>query len=1031
MNPQLSRCDHQRIDEFLRADRIQIDDADLIEHLEKCEACRAYMESLAAAPEDWTRIADLLRPSAFDYAGAAECSAATIGHQHVERSVVIQSVLDALTPAEDPHHLGRLDSYEVTGVIGAGGMGVVLKAVDPSLDRVVAIKVMAPHLAHNAAARKRFSREAKAAAAVLHPNVIPIHCVSSDHATPYLVMAYIRGGSLQKRIEREGPLPTVEILRIGAQIAAGLAVAHEQGLVHRDIKPENILLEEGIERVTLTDFGLARAVDDTSITQHGMIAGTPRYMSPEQARGESVDQKSDLFSLGSVLYTLCTGRPPFRASTTLGVMRRICEEMPTPILELNSDIPKWLAATIDRLMAKQREDRFGSAHEVQMLLESFLSHVQQPTVAELPPLSSIRGRPTRANARVLSYLQSRLGVFVMAVISIVTIAVLSFVVARDDGAPPQDADAQAGATAPERPALTDQTKQWSLGHGYSREGDHIYFDGKRIDQAGQANLEDFARTLGRPLVLAHDVDTASFASLSAEYAKDKNKVYYKWISPGQFWVVVIPDADPATFEVMDFNLAKDANRVWRTDVPIEGADAATAVVVNPHWVWKDRHNVYYQFTVLAEADPATFRHLDQAFYRDANVVYWSTTRLEGADVNTFRTFGNDVPYAADEERVWVGSNQLPQVDAASFRLLHNHVFADKSNVYVGGEALPVMDADAVTFRKVAELESADCVLFRDDEQHYIYDPLYNEVYTLTEVDNAVLIRKPVWLGDEGGTPRHAATVSATWSNGALSEPAIEMSPGFEGGQRPRWEIGKMQRMADPVREALMHEGLEAGDIRVVERAEEPGTPIDEGANAEQGDAARRTWDGPWDADLGAFDAHLAKLVRGARVPTIEDLTGRPMTEVMPITDGAGGLVDLRPAPDTVQHRVNEALKGKKVRWAFELAADEIDMAVTLLVPDLGFDLSGSLADAAPGEIPHLNLIMLKAPTRAEGAGPFKQGDRVIVEGAIGDATTNSGIMVTEYVGPVAIYHLNDVGHPVFWIGLIDVSLSRDESEPTD
>ena len=138
--------------------------------------------------------------------------------------------------------------------------------------------------------------------------------------------------------------------------AAGLAAAHEQGLVHRDIKPENILLEEGVERVTVTDFGLARAVDDTSITQHGTIAGTPRYMSPEQSRGEPVDQRSDLFSLGSVLYALCTGRPPFRASTTLGVMRKICEDTPTPIREVNPDIPEWLAAIIERLMCDFRVD---------------------------------------------------------------------------------------------------------------------------------------------------------------------------------------------------------------------------------------------------------------------------------------------------------------------------------------------------------------------------------------------------------------------------------------------------------------------------------------------------------------------------------------------------------------------------------------------------------------------------------------------------------------------------------------------------
>ena len=151
-------------------------------------------------------------------------------------------------------------------------MGVVLKASDQSLDRTVAIKVLAPHLASSGAARKRFAREAKAAAAVLHPNVIAIHSVSNDEALPYLVMPYVRGTSLQKRLDRDGPLSLQEILRIGAQIAAGLAAAHAQGLVHRDIKPANILLEHGIERVTITDFGLARAADDATITHSGMRA---------------------------------------------------------------------------------------------------------------------------------------------------------------------------------------------------------------------------------------------------------------------------------------------------------------------------------------------------------------------------------------------------------------------------------------------------------------------------------------------------------------------------------------------------------------------------------------------------------------------------------------------------------------------------------------------------------------------------------------------------------------------------------------
>ena len=197
-------------------------------------------------------------------------------------------MLGVLAPTDDPRMMGRLGVYEVSGVIGSGGMGVVLKGHDRALERTVAIKVLAPHLASSGAARKRFAREAKAAAAVLHPNVMAIHGVANDAELPYLVMPYMRGQSLQNRLDAQGPMQTVEILRVGGQIAAGLAAAHAQGLVHRDIKPANIMLAQGLERVAITDFGLARAVDDATMTRSGVVAGTPQYMSPEQARGESL-----------------------------------------------------------------------------------------------------------------------------------------------------------------------------------------------------------------------------------------------------------------------------------------------------------------------------------------------------------------------------------------------------------------------------------------------------------------------------------------------------------------------------------------------------------------------------------------------------------------------------------------------------------------------------------------------------------------------------------------------------------------------
>ncbi len=288
--------------------------------------------------------------------------------------------LSFLASSDKPGSLGRLGHYEVLEIIGRGGMGIVLRAFDGKLQRVVAIKVMAAQLATNATARKRFTREAQAAAAVTHDHIVTIHAVEEANGLPYLVMQYVSGLSLQQRLDRSGPLELREIVRIGMQTAAGLAAAHAHGLIHRDIKPANILLENGIERVKITDFGLARAVADASLTQSGVIAGTPHYMSPEQARGEVVDQRTDLFSLGSLLYAMCTGRPPFRADSSMAVLKRVCEEMPSAIRETNSEIPDWLVTIVSKLLAKAPADRFQSAAEVAETLKDHLAHLQHPSV---------------------------------------------------------------------------------------------------------------------------------------------------------------------------------------------------------------------------------------------------------------------------------------------------------------------------------------------------------------------------------------------------------------------------------------------------------------------------------------------------------------------------------------------------------------------------------------------------------------------------------------------------------------------------
>lgn len=371
-------------------------------HVECCERCQEKLEELlvdmtsrADSPDRWADVAERVRGDSTLVSSSPALDALIQrvsqqrpddgSHDHSSIPATLDSLpLDFLTPSEEPGVLGRLGGYDILEIIGRGGMGIVFKAYDPSLRRVVAIKVMAPHLASSGSAKRRFVREARAAAAVSHEHVVAIHAVEEQHDPPFLVMQFVGGRTLHQRLADKGPLTLPEILRIGAQAAAGLAAAHAQGLVHRDIKPANILLENGVERVKITDFGLARAVDDVGLTQTGVVAGTPQFMAPEQANGELIDHRTDLFSLGSVLYTLCVGHPPFRSTTTLGMLKRVCEETPRSIREFQPELPEWLDAIIVRLMAKRPEDRYQTAAEVAALLEQWLAHLQRPAAAPRP-----------------------------------------------------------------------------------------------------------------------------------------------------------------------------------------------------------------------------------------------------------------------------------------------------------------------------------------------------------------------------------------------------------------------------------------------------------------------------------------------------------------------------------------------------------------------------------------------------------------------------------------------------------------------
>ncbi len=353
-----------------------------LEHLATCETCQQRLDTLYSHDSIHQEVSSVLRDSGehplIEYEqDSIEDLGRTRDYLPSKQQVDVASQLSFLRPATHPELLGRLGRYDIERVVGVGGTGIVLKAYDTELHRVVALKVLASHLAHHASSRVRFTREARAAAAILHPNVLPIYNVESEGESPYLVMQYVAGESLQARVDRVGPLPVEEALRIAKQTAAALAAAHQQGLVHRDVKPANILLEDQTDRAVLSDFGLARTADDAALTRTGVVAGTPQYMSPEQAAGESFDHRSDLFSLGSVLYFMLAGRSPFRGSSAVAVLHRICKYPHDSVMSINNQVPFEVGQLIDSLLKKKPQQRISTAEEVANRLEDLLAKHQR------------------------------------------------------------------------------------------------------------------------------------------------------------------------------------------------------------------------------------------------------------------------------------------------------------------------------------------------------------------------------------------------------------------------------------------------------------------------------------------------------------------------------------------------------------------------------------------------------------------------------------------------------------------------------
>lgn len=287
-------------------------------------------------------------------------------------------------PAPSAAPPAAIGGYTVIELLGQGGMGTVYRARDERLNRTVAIKVLHPDRARDPAARRRFLREGRAAAAVEHPHVMVILQVGEDGGQPFIVMQRHQGRSLHSVNDQADRLPLDEILRIGRETAEGLAAAHAKGVIHRDIKPHNILLEGPRNHVRIIDFGLA--IEEGSgaarLTAHGALVGTPAYMSPEQIHDGEVDFKSDLYSLGVILYELVAGRLPFEGSSIVSIIAAITKGDPPPLETVSPDVPPRLAALVMRLLAREKADRPASAEDVAMEL----AQIERDTAAgQRPP----------------------------------------------------------------------------------------------------------------------------------------------------------------------------------------------------------------------------------------------------------------------------------------------------------------------------------------------------------------------------------------------------------------------------------------------------------------------------------------------------------------------------------------------------------------------------------------------------------------------------------------------------------------------
>jgi eukaryotic-like serine/threonine-protein kinase len=314
-------------------------------------------------------------------------------------------VPDPVADTADTELLARVEralapQYEVEGELGRGGMGIVYRARDTRLKRTVAVKLLPPELAYRTEIKSRFLREAEMAAQLSHPNIVPIYSVDERDGLVYFIMACVDGDNLGKQMAERGPLPVAEVRRILREVSGALAFAHARKFIHRDIKPDNILMDADDGRAIVTDFGIARAVQDgqeTRLTATGIAIGTPAYMSPEQCAGErELDGRADLYALGTLGYQMLAGRLPFEATSTPALLVKQLSEKPLPIVERRPDTPPDLAGIIMRLLEKEPSARFANADELSAALDGRISSGWQAPQRQPATLAGVGSQPSWA-----------------------------------------------------------------------------------------------------------------------------------------------------------------------------------------------------------------------------------------------------------------------------------------------------------------------------------------------------------------------------------------------------------------------------------------------------------------------------------------------------------------------------------------------------------------------------------------------------------------------------------------------------------